>query len=798
MMNIGDNVATPPVKYEERDGDVPPPKSIPLRSLYSADRVPRPSPYISAPPNTYAPSPVNYRDRPFPRENSSDRSNPYNEDRAETVPELYSPRTDYQNVPPPNIPLYHSSRSETTSQPAPRVGDVLEESCKIVNTSLPPVTKIAVRVSILCGGEFTFKFSDRATIRDVKKEVHSERGCKPECQKIYYQDTLCEDTHTLAKVGIVEQSVLVVDLLHGWNVSIGQHRMVVRCYASSKISDIKKGIYQMEKIDTEKQRIFLDERELKDEQPLLEYQPGPNLKFTLGLDKNISIVFSSGKTFILSSSQKLNGLLIKQQIMRSFKVPIENQTLTYLGKEMKNELTLEAVKFREENHIAVDVDSERSRLITIFVRLSTGEQRIVKIPSLETVGKIKSLINDTNYTLIDDHDLMYKHSSLSDEDVLEYYGIRNYDEIHVFSNEFKVVNVTLLEGNTEPFCLRAFQSQESMLVQIRNQFRLPPEYSGLFFDKRGNFHIQAISPGDNLYLGYTDSILVSISLSSSRAIHILVSREGRVVDLKSRIEMKEKIPHDAQELSYGGMPMHDYERIGKFDMVHFAIINLGIRESGLNYITIYVTDEDNNSVHLNEVNRYGTVNKLPDRLVAIGYKEQRDELFVFKNSVILPDAPLCYYGIHSGCELRLISPSTPNCLYSIREEFRYRPTSDGRYREDSSRRKTEYKHPSYSCVHCARIECVCVFRPHSATFNATNPGPISQSTSGSKLYGNRTTQQSIYPNKNSAPIYDRIEEDVVLPYTDVTPGPGAYQQGSRTPAGQYDNHNTDYTRNDYS
>ena len=84
----------------------------------------------------------------------------------------------------------------------------MSRSYKIENSSLPLPkaieTEISVRVSILCGGEYTFKFSDKATIRDVKKKVQSERDFKPEC-KVYFQDTLCEDTRSLAEIGIVEQ-----------------------------------------------------------------------------------------------------------------------------------------------------------------------------------------------------------------------------------------------------------------------------------------------------------------------------------------------------------------------------------------------------------------------------------------------------------------------------------------------------------------------------------------------------------------------------------------------------------------
>ena len=726
------DIVTPPINHGDRDDN----KEISFSSPHSANSENRPNQYDEL--VERYPQIQDRRDLPDP---------PFN-------PELYSPRA-YQNIPPPHFREFPSYRPvETTSYPSPYVGDVMKESCKILN-------EISVRVTIVCGGEYTFEFGDKATIRDVKKKIQSERDCKPEYQKVYFRDCLCEDTHTLVKVGIVEQSIIVVDLLRAWNVSFGfgRYPMVVKCYAKSNIGDIKECIYRIEKIEIEKQRIYLDERELRNEQSLSDYLPGPNLRFILGLNKNISVIFSSGKTFILSSSQKLTGLLIKQQIKSEFKIPVENQTLTYIGKEIKNELTLEAIKFREEDHITVAVNSEGSRLITILVRLSTGEQKIVKISSLETVGKIKSLIYNTNHTFIDDHDFRHRHSSLSDENVLEYYGIRNYDEIQVFSNDFKVISVTLLEGNTEPFCLKAFQTQEEMLAQIRKQFRLPPEYNGLFFDKRRNFHLQAISPGDNLYLGFKDSILVSVAPLSSRVIQILVNREDRVTVLKRKIKIKENIPINVQELIFCGLPMNDYASIGEFNLMHPAIITLRVTESALNYISIYLTDENNNSVCLTEVNRYGTVTKLSDSLVGIGYTVQRDELFVFKDSVLHSDAPLCYYGIHSGNELRLISPSTPNCLDSIREEFKYRPRSDRKYRDQYS--KTVYKSRSTSCLSCNRVECECTFRPHSATLSDTISRPIQRATSGFKLRGNSQGQQWIPQNMP-------IDEDVVLPFTDYT------------------------------
>ena len=86
------------------------------------------------------------------------------------------------------------------------------------------------------------------------------------------------------------------------------------------------------------------------------------------------------------------------------------------------------------------------------------------------------------------------------------------------------------------------------------------------------------------------------------------------------------------------------------------------KESADNHITIYLTDEANNTVDLNEVNRYDYVNRLFNSLDSIGYTVQRDELFVFKDYVLHSTAPLCCYGIATGNEL-------PDSVSSSRKSF---------------------------------------------------------------------------------------------------------------------------------
>ncbi|KAI6661201.1 Polyubiquitin [Oopsacas minuta] len=664
---------------------------------------------------------------------------------------------------------------------------LMQESYKIENTRDPlPEHKISIRVSFLCSEAVNIEIKDNATILEVKRAIKIEKGFIEEHQKIYFNDSICGDTQILTDLEIVDNSGIQVDILYSWNVCFLHHQMIIKCYASSNIADIKNSIFEKEKIPVENQRLFLEDRELSNEQSLSHYQPGQNLKFTLEITKNILILFSSGKTFILHSCHvKISGKFIKEQIYQNFKIPVENQTLTYLGKEIKDDLTLEDIKYREENKIIINIDFHNSRWITVLLKLSNGDQQLIKIRSLDTVGKLKSLVNTNSSLLVDDHDFTYNHCNLSDENIIDFYQIRNYEEISMFSSEFKVVNMTLLSGCVEPFCLKHFQNLENIKRRMQNQFRLPPNYNKLFFGKIrnvANINPQHISNGESVFIGPNNSILVSILSSNSRIIEILIIKEERVFSLKQKIEMKEHIPIHVQQLSFEGISMDNDTCIGNFNISPNSTIFLNISEEP---ISIYLRDDANNTIHFPQIDRYLSVRFLMKNLIQMGYTIRKDDLFVFEGTVLHSNAPLCYYGIQNGCNLRFISKTASNCLSSSHRGC----TSDNRIPFQAPNQfSTPIQHqdesvPSIACTSCMQIQCICVVRLHSHTESNIGIRPRRDFTP----YFNRPKSGPIHPDIQQ-PHHNHAKISEPYPSTNLPQSPPFYN----TPTNQDRSHRAEY------
>ena len=693
----------------------------------------------STPPPTTRPRSLSFRHNDNSRISlSSDSPSP---------PEVeYDPGATRQRQLTPFVTGHESSGSAETLVSS--LEDVLVDAIPLVNISL--------NVSIICSGEFLIDILDSATIRDVKLELQAQKGFDTAKQRIYFKDSLCEDAKTLAELAIVNNSNIQVDILSLWTVCFVRHTFKIRSFANSKILYLKQCVYDKERIAIEEQFLSHEGAELSNEQSLLYYKLNPNTEIKLELRKSICIQFSTGKRFILKSCHmRLTGEQIKQQIQQNFRIPLEFQTLVYCGKEFRDKLTLEGISYRVGSLIILNVDSEKSELLTLYIQLSAGDRQIVHVHSLDTVGKIKSLLSADNL-LIDNHDFEYNARVLSDENILASYHIPNNSDIQMTLDDFTVLNVTLLTGSMQPFCLRRFQPIETTKQQIQNQFGLQYTHNKLYLKTDvilGNINQQHISNGDDLFLGLENSFLVRILPSKSKQFELLLTPDDRVLSIKRKIELKVHIPIHVQILRFNGRYLNNDEIIWTI-IYELDVITLDTQDMTENLISVKITDEAGHSVELNHIDRYRTARVLCESLEFRGFPVKADDSFVVSGFILRDNVPLCSYGIKQGSTLLLISRSAQSCLSLSNFSGSKGTLQNAQRTMRPFSEPPEFRYPyqttflqSY-CFHCQQLQCICAPRGHANTM----PCGHTQHSSRYSYTGNPFVNQHTHFSNNLPPV----------------------------------------------
>ena len=541
-----------------------------------------------------------------------------------------------------------------------------------------------IRVSVLCCNNFELEIAKTETILGVKTKLEETKWFDRQLQRVYFNDIHCENEHTLSQLGIRENDEVEVDVLQAWKLAHHGNEQEVECYARTTIAKFKEEIEKRTGISTQQQHLFAAGVELSDEKTLSHYRLKPREPINLLTYVCVKVQLSTGSTLTIPKCKldETTGLNLKEQMSEHDGIPVKYIRLIYKGKTVSDTETLDTIKFEMGTHIIACIDTETSDLISLFIRLPTGDKHLVRMHSLDTVGKLKNAVEHDNSMADDSCSCVFRGERLKDGAVLQYYKIAELSEIELIPTSSTTVNLILMNGVKKLFSFKPSETVEETSRRIKYQFELPTEHTKLFYGNDRLIFLSQfrISNGDCLYLGTEDSFLITVQPEWSRPIKLLVSSDEKVSSLKLKIERSENFPVRLQTLCLSGRDMLDADVIRKYNMSVNAIVILKLRPD-FSRISISVTDQYNNKQNIHNVNPYKNVSEFRS-LITKSHPNAGEQCRIVFGSILVSDlSPLCAFYKNNSC-VKVLS-DRKDCLLNISNS------------QQQQQQQQQQHHPSY-------------------------------------------------------------------------------------------------------
>ena len=504
-------------------------------------------------------------------------------------------------------------------------------------------------------------------VEQLKEKISDKLNCRIDQQQLYYKNEILHDPKYLLDYSLGEECELYLEIKMSIIVKMCTTQIELDCYPSMSIHEVKHEISRKIPIQPNSQVLTYEERELRNIQTVRDCKLKDRATIILTGAIDVSVTFPSGKNASILFEQSSYVFAIKDEVQKKDYIPGDHLTLNYKGRVLREDQTFASIHYREGESISLVVQQLEEDKINIFVLKPNGERHLISINRFDPIGKIEgSVFSDVDSLF--SHFCFFNNKKLDDIDVLSTHRIQSMSEVELRSCDNKIsVFVSLLNGSVTSFYLQPTELVSEVKSRIKSKLGTDNSHKNLFHKHKKLANDQTMREcevlfGAYLLFGGDDSFSVTIH-PGYKSFDILAQRKDRIKDLKIRIQNRESIPSEFQEISFEGGKLENHHYLKDLTLQCGSIFSMTI-PSEFNPISLKLRDLAGNSTYINQVSVFTTVKNFTNKL-APNISISKHDILVFQNVIMEPAKLLCSYGITSDSEVQIVSINNPNILGHI-------------------------------------------------------------------------------------------------------------------------------------
>ena len=432
------------------------------------------------------------------------------------------------------------------------------------------------------------------TISTIKTMIHEQDGVPTDQQQLVYAGKLLEDGLTLGDYGIEAEATLDLIFKPPGMEELGDIAILVETptcktiplhvVASDTIGRVKAKLKHIEGIAPDQHQLTFKGRYLNDSCTLREYgvQQGDYIQLRQGIQIFVKCLTGKIMCFVVNSSDTIDVLKCRIESMEE--IPQDKQQFFLADRRLEDKRTFSYYNIENRSVIQL-VPPAKIGCFLIFVNTSK-ETFALEVKPSDTVMNVKGRIEEIKGIPPDQQILSFKGLQLEDKWTINVSNVHDEDSLNLCRVVRQRGNMNIFvrtqTDGTFPLMVERSYTIKAVKSIIQHKEGIPPDqqrliYAGKELEEEKTLGDYGVRERATLHL-VLKLTPIFVETPLGKTITLSVDASDTIGNIKARLQDKEAISADQQQLMFNGEELEDDRTVGYYNIHERSTLHLILKE----------------------------------------------------------------------------------------------------------------------------------------------------------------------------------------------------------------------------